>query len=266
MPRELQSLSFRFTGKAETLGLRRREVAVPPPAETGKISVLEQADSPDLSAISTLNSRADEIAQEIQGEISKQFPFTTVLAEISFTKGSLLVAGTVMVFSWAGEIALESAKNEVAEIIRVNVKRVITRVCSALQVFGPIGLDVVPHVVAGARRDGALHEPTTREASGPAVEPATPPPSEGPGPPRLRNGYLIVLLVLTSTILLIQLLGLASQYISISVKPRRVPSAGYFGAASSDGHQPLGVCSCGRPAGENRIDEIWAKAAQSISQ
>jgi len=261
MPDELQILIFNFKGQAEELRAQRRKpVRVAPPdsipvkqpsiptagtpaatapastsqstqgkqqpPDYGELSVLAADDDETgvAIAIEKLNGEADRIASEIQAEIQKHVSFATVQAEISFSRGSLLVAGTISLLSWVGIVAFETIKDELAQVIRVTVKRIIGRVCNNQRVFGPMEINVTPQTVTRARKatgDRAENAPAAQtEATLPAVVAPTVAAHAAPmSAATPRNWLLIGLLVITGLTLLIQLITFATRHVAISLKP-----------------------------------------------
>jgi hypothetical protein len=112
--------------------------------------------------VSELNKRAQEIAASIESEMRRVLPGTTVQAEVSFRKGSLLLEGSVVLLSWAGGLVLEAARAEISEVLRVAFRRTITNALNNLSAAPEIG--AIEMAVTETRRPRASPSPTPRES------------------------------------------------------------------------------------------------------
>lgn len=116
----------------------------------------------ERSVVIELNKRSQEIAAAIESEMRRVLPGTTVQAEVSFRKGSLLLEGSVVLLSWAGGLVLEAARAEISEVLRVAFRRTITNALNNLPAAPEIG--AMEMTVTETRRPRASPSPTPREA------------------------------------------------------------------------------------------------------
>jgi hypothetical protein len=112
--------------------------------------------------VSELNKRSQEIAASIESEMRRVLPGTTVQAEVSFRKGSLLLEGSVVLLSWAGGLVLEAARAEISEVLRVAFRRTITNALNNLSAAPEIG--AMEMTVTETRRPRASPSPTPLES------------------------------------------------------------------------------------------------------
>ncbi len=85
-------------------------------------------EDPERELIIDLNKEADKIAAGIEGEIRKILPPASGISpqvEISFSAGSVLLSGTVLLLAWAGETAWGELRTQMAEVIKIAVRRVV---------------------------------------------------------------------------------------------------------------------------------------------
>lgn len=114
-----QTLTFRFEGKAEFNGP-------------------EATNADEASIVDEMNKKAENTAHQIEREIRKVSPPEfSVLAEVSFSKGSLVMTGTVFLFTWLSSVAAttvrEEFENPLKEVIRITVRRVFSQVIQDLK-------------------------------------------------------------------------------------------------------------------------------------
>ena len=77
--------------------------------------------------IQLLNKDASDMSAEIVKEVRNALPPNadlTVQAEIRFSDGSIIMAGTVIILSWAGNIVLEEIKGQLAQVVKAATNRV----------------------------------------------------------------------------------------------------------------------------------------------
>ena len=166
----------------------------------------------ERSVATELNRRSQEIAASIESEMRRLLPGTTVQAEVSFRKGSLLLEGSVVLLSWAGTLVLEAARAEISEVLRVAFRRTIVNALNDL----PAAPDV-----------GAM-EMTVTETRRPRVRPLPPAPRESRGLPSYAEQAWIPVLLLLLTVLV--LLLIADRFFVISTRlpvsmPQPAPTA-----------------------------------------
>lgn len=95
------------------------------------ISGRSEIDDQEVSTkdvVRTLNNRSNVLASDIESEIRKSMPphpLIMVQAEIRFYEGSLLMAATVTLLSWTGSIILDAVREELSQVIRLAVQRVM---------------------------------------------------------------------------------------------------------------------------------------------
>jgi hypothetical protein len=83
----------------------------------------------ELATVEKLNAASGEICAEIERQIKKLIgPEISIQAEISFSSGSIIVEGTVILLCWSGNLLLEGLKKEVGDLVRVPIKRVLAEV------------------------------------------------------------------------------------------------------------------------------------------
>lgn len=112
---------------------------------------------------SALNKRSQEIAASIESEMRRMLPGTTVQAEVSFRKGSLLLEGSVVLLSWAGALVLEAARAEISEVLRVAFRRTITNALNDLPASLSPDVGAMEMTVTETRRPRMSPSPTPRE-------------------------------------------------------------------------------------------------------
>ena len=79
-----------------------------------------------------LNDAAADTCDKLEREIKRFFPpYVSVQADVHFERGSLLMTGTVAIFSWIGNTALDAlkdeAKQQLAGLVKMAVQRVMNR-------------------------------------------------------------------------------------------------------------------------------------------
>jgi len=157
---DLQMMMFDIEGKAEMRNTTNTEVDKPDAARTNEV---------EANAVNKLNEEAEIICDRIERGVKKLLPpYVTVQANIQFEQGSLLIAGTVAVFAWAGSVALETAKAEVQQQIASLVKTVVQRVINRAVVsrglqrnITSMEMTVKPQQLIGASRAGQAVAETT---------------------------------------------------------------------------------------------------------
>jgi len=248
MSDEFQVFTFRFNGKIELLSYPPKPVApesTDEGANSGKsesagtaaakesildktLATLDKALAPlkgyvsgatssedqyTSKIVSKLNHVSDNIAQQIELEIQKHLqPFMTVQADLKFDKGSILISGTILIFSWAGSVALKAAREEFeeqfSEVIKVSIRRVFSRVLGGEQelasILGPVDVKVTP-VIKRTKEKSTTTSQTEAEVGRFFNKSIT-----RPG----VNWYLVTLIM----VLLIQLILIADRFVTIGVK------------------------------------------------
>jgi hypothetical protein len=154
----------------------------------------------ERSVASELNKRSQEIAASIESEMRRVLPGTTVQAEVSFRKGSLLLEGSVILLSWAGALVLEAARAEISEVLRVAFRRTIANALNDL----PAAPDV-----------GAM-EMTVTETRRPRVSPSPTPRESGALPSYAGQAWIPVLLLFLTVLVLVLI---ADRFFVISTRP-----------------------------------------------
>ncbi len=133
---ETEILVFEISGEANFSGW--------PIAETK-----EQKAQAEKNKISDLSRMADDIADDIQREVRKVLMHRfAIQAEVGFSRGSIIVTGTVILISWAGPLITDAVKKELSEIVGVAVRRVMGRV------FSDFGIDWEPTGLTVQERSG----------------------------------------------------------------------------------------------------------------
>jgi hypothetical protein len=93
--------------------------------------------------VESLNEQSETISQKIEREVRRILPPTvTVQANVQFDEGSILVTGVVALLSWATPIVRDAAKEELGELVKLAIKRVISRYLPFSA--SPIELSVTP--------------------------------------------------------------------------------------------------------------------------
>lgn len=143
MPNIFQAITFTFEGRAEWLvGLETNPTYNPPASQL-------QNEKAQSDVIQELNQKSDSIAQQIERELRKILPPQfSVQAEVSFSEGSIVMTGTVVLLTWLSSVATATVREEFEsqfkEVIRVAVKRVISRVSQDFpKVLGAMEVDPV---------------------------------------------------------------------------------------------------------------------------
>src|SRR5512147_1624582 len=106
MPERIEIAVFTISGRAEI--------------ENGEVSVKE--------VVRGLNNRSKSLASNIEAEVRKSIPphpLIMIQAEVRFYEGSLLMAATVTLLSWTGSIILDAVREELSQVIRLAVQRVM---------------------------------------------------------------------------------------------------------------------------------------------
>jgi hypothetical protein len=117
MAKEFQLYVFEFEGTAETI-----------PSPSNKPQPVS-----DMGAVSKLNMKSKEIAENIEKEIARFFRSSaSVQAEVRFYEGSIIIEGTLLIMSWLGPIALTAGVKAFeiafARVVEVAIQRVLQRV------------------------------------------------------------------------------------------------------------------------------------------
>jgi hypothetical protein len=117
MAKEFQLYVFEFEGTAETI-----------PSPSNKPQSVS-----DMGAVSKLNMKSKEIAENIEKEIARFFRSSaSVQAEVRFYEGSIIIEGTLLIMSWLGPIALTAGVKAFeiafARVVEVAIQRVLQRV------------------------------------------------------------------------------------------------------------------------------------------
>jgi hypothetical protein len=149
-----------------------------------------EASLPPDTPIAKFHASAEQINQKIERDIRKLLPPTvTVQATVLFEEGSLVITGIVALLSWAGPIALDVAKEEFGQLIKLCVHRAISQFVGVA-----VEMSVTPQAVIPRRRSARLF------AGG-------------------RPGAVIALFVITGVILILQLMMLFDHFFLIHLKP-----------------------------------------------
>lgn len=87
----------------------------------------------EKGSVQELNAKSGEICAEIERQIKKLVgPEVSVQAEMSFSLGSIVIEGTIILLCWSGSLVLEAVKKEIGELVRVPIKRVLAEVLTDL--------------------------------------------------------------------------------------------------------------------------------------
>ncbi len=153
-----QAITFTFEGRAEYLGAYNNGPQVPPRFPNVNPNPPVNPPNPPFSppeqlsqseVINLLNGKADSIAQQLEREIRRFLPpQTSVQAEVSFSEGSIMMTGTILLIQWLGSTALAAARDEFSnqfkEVIRVGIQRVLSRVLRDFPgLLGPMEIDPI---------------------------------------------------------------------------------------------------------------------------
>lgn len=188
--------------------------------------------------VGVLNRLAPEMTAEIERGLARLMPLSagvTVQAEVRFKTGSLVMEGTVVLLSWAGGIAFNTVRDQLADVIKVTVQRTLSSVLAqAKQHLPPLDAAAVP-VSMDVKVEPTLPGAT---ASGPSPAPdpvptagRTPAAGVPPSPPASRSpvpGWLMLVLgvmgtlvfVLSADLLASRLTSGAAQHDVAPLKPR----------------------------------------------
>ena len=96
---------------------------------------------------SFMNKKSNEIASNLENELRRLMPLGSGIsaqAEISFRPGSIILEGSVILLCWAGKVALEPIRDELASIIRTATRRVLLRLLEYSLHIREMTLDVAP--------------------------------------------------------------------------------------------------------------------------
>jgi hypothetical protein len=196
MPDELHVLLFDVRGDIQ---FPEREVHADAGQATQKAGQATQKDSRVTELLGDLTRKAETIGRTIERELRRILPPTvTVQANIQFEEGSVLVAGTVALLSWAAPIVRDAAKKELGELVKLAIKRVISRY-------------LLPHV--GAALEMSVAPQSTVSDLPPAVS---------DHPPAFAGGKIsasTALFVITGLILILQILTLLDRAFLIHIRP-----------------------------------------------
>jgi hypothetical protein len=119
MPDDLHMLLFDFSGTVDIPDTESNSKA-----GAAKAEVKEAL----LVLLHSLNKQAEAISQKIEREVRRILPPTvTVQANIQFDDGSIVFTGVVALLKWAAPIVGEAAKKELGELVKLVIKRVISR-------------------------------------------------------------------------------------------------------------------------------------------
>jgi hypothetical protein len=205
MPNEFQVSVFSVSGSVDL------QPAMPNSRgteETRPASFDEKKERIDLerSVARELNKQSQEIATSIEGEMRRMLPAhtgITVQAEVTFRRGSLLLEGSLVVLSLAGQLVLEAFRAEMTEVIRVAFRRAISNALNVLPALATADVGAMEMTVAEVRSP-RVSQPSTRASMG-----------------LLRSDLVptwIPLLLLLLTVLVLVLL--ADRFLVISMRPQ----------------------------------------------
>jgi hypothetical protein len=163
-------------------------------------SVTPEAAGLPATIAQKLNDGSDKMASDIEKEIKRMIPpgsGISAQAEMAFAPGSILLTGSVMLLSWAGQTALEPIKEELGGLIKLAVKKVLARTLPGLGV-APMDIDVVPVVTQKAEQ--------AQEEKAPADQPKTPATQSAVGSLiTLQQGWFYAAIGLLTVIVLVLL-------------------------------------------------------------
>jgi hypothetical protein len=171
MSDEFQVSAFSVSGRVDMQPHRKAEKAVDGGNDGGNAVAGKTDDNEREKRLeheglvaSALNKRSQDIAASIESEMRRMFPGTTVQAEVSFRKGSLLLEGSVVLVSWAGALVLEAARAEISEVLRVAFRRTITNALNDLPARLSSDVGAMEMTVTETRRPRVSPSPTPRES------------------------------------------------------------------------------------------------------
>jgi hypothetical protein len=146
--------------------LRRRAADQKEETDPGKTP----PEHPEKETIEGLNKMSGDICMEIERQIKKIVgPDVAVQVEMSFSSGSIVIAGTVILLSWSGNLVLDAMKKEIAELVRIPIKRVLAEVLAGLG-----GNASRLEIETAVRSQSVAHASTTetpvRETTAPVVQ------------------------------------------------------------------------------------------------
>jgi len=173
---------------------------------TGKTQLLQVANKSDRAEndkiVSRLNKSSEEIAKQIESEIQRFLPpFVNVQVGVQFSSGSILMTGTVALFTWVGTTIFKAGKDELEKQLGDAIKAVIQRVISRFlpsESTAPVNISITT-------------QNTGKEIGAPA--------STSPQPASENNPRLTIILIISIVTLLIQLFLLFDRYFTIVLKP-----------------------------------------------
>jgi hypothetical protein len=183
MPNDLHVLVFDVKGHADI---------EPPPSPSsppsGPPSVAE------FQILANLKESAESISQKIEREVRRILPpMVTVQASVQFDEGSVLITGAVALLSWATPIVLDAAKEELGQLVKLIIQRVISRYLPTS--VGPIEMSVTPQAITAGHPVGRRrHSPINLSA-------------------------ITALFVITGVILILQLMLLFDRFFLVHLRP-----------------------------------------------
>jgi len=141
MPDDLHMLLFDFSGSADIKDTSQdaKPKAPATPAQDTVAKGIVQPDAPAAPGpasnatpkdelLQSLIEQAETISQKIEREVKRILPPTvTVQANIQFDDGSVVITGMVALLKWAAPIVGDAAKKELGELVKLAIKRVLSR-------------------------------------------------------------------------------------------------------------------------------------------
>ena len=125
-------LTISISGSAGEHRRSWRSPAASPPSNNDKTARLSPEEA-ERANIQELNAKSGEICTEIERQIKKLVgPEISVQAEMSFSPGSIVIEGTIILLCWSGSLVLEAVNKEIADLVRVPIKRVLAEVLTSL--------------------------------------------------------------------------------------------------------------------------------------
>lgn len=124
----------------------------------------------ELATVEKLNVLSGEICADIERQIRKLAgPEVMVQAEMSFSPGSIVIEGTVILLYWSGSLILEAVKKEVGDLVRVPIKRVLAEVLTELG-GNPSRLEIEASVRSRPPEGASVTEMLAPAKAGPVIQ------------------------------------------------------------------------------------------------
>jgi hypothetical protein len=203
MPDDLHMLLYDFSGSIELPNADREDDGPAYSERSGEAEDSPRSARSTRRLLRNLDAEAEGISQKIEREIKRILPpSVTVQANIQFDEGSIVFTGVVAILKWAAPIVGDAAKKELGELVKLVIKRVISRYLTTSDV--PPGM---PPPFSGSITELNV---TPQSSPPPDPPPITPVTLERTSPIFAGDkiSAVIVLIVITGLILILQVITL----------------------------------------------------------